>query len=102
MVSPCLITSPLRFTLKHLSRWLGIIADWCLLAEAGLHVGVEATDSPSHLVNTFRMCINAQYFASVHVDGPFVMSSRITCTCMYIMLVLTTAPSGVVRRFVAK
>ena len=34
-----------------------------MLAKAGL--SVEAMDSPSHLVNTFRMRINAQYFASV-------------------------------------
>ena len=47
-------------SLKHLSMWLGIMADWCALAEAGL--GVEVAHSPSPLVNTFAM---RNYFSSV-------------------------------------
>ena len=45
--------------LNHQSRWFGTNVDWCTLAEAGL--GVEVVNSPSHLVNTFAMCINAHY-----------------------------------------
>ena len=63
-----LIIKPLRCALNHLSRWFGIDAHWCALAEAGL--GVEAANSLSHLVNTFAMRINAHYFASV--EGPLV------------------------------
>ena len=50
--------------LNPLLRWLGVVADWCMLAEASL--SVEAMASPSHLVNNaFGMSINAQYLASV-------------------------------------
>ena len=52
--------------LNQLSMWLGVVSDWCMLAEAGL--SVEAMDLPAHLVNAFGMCKNVQYFASV--EGP--------------------------------
>ena len=60
---PRLIIKLLRCTLNQLLIWLGIDADWCALAEAGL--GVEAANSPLHLVNTFAMRINAHYFSGV-------------------------------------
>ena len=43
-----LIIKPLLCALNRLSRWFGIDADWCVLTEAGL--GIEAANSPSHLV----------------------------------------------------
>ena len=55
--------------------WFGVVANWCTLAEAGL--GVEATNSPSHLVNTFAMHINVLYFASV--KGPIEATNNDNC-----------------------
>ena len=60
--------------LIHLSRRIGVDADWCTLAEAGL--GVEMTKLCSHLVNTFIMHIDACYFASV--KGPNDTSAPVT------------------------
>ena len=70
---PCLIISPLRYMSNHLLRWLGVVADRYALPEANLNV--EAKALPSHLVNTFEMCINVQCFTSV--EGPLHSPSQL-------------------------
>ena len=59
LVSPAfnhMISPPLKYQSTSVSRWLGVVPDWCMLAEAGLSV-VEAMSLSSHLVNLLECAL---------------------------------------------